>query len=279
MAQSNQSPNQAHSESIFKVEEPIPGIAPTELFDIGFLTVANTTTTLFFVLVVLLAVSAFSKFRTVPGKFQSFIEVCFLWAEDLFKQILDDQKTAKKVSPYFFSLLFFIVIANLLPLVPFMSPFYITKGDEHIMLFRGITTDFNVTLAMSIVMVVMVQIVGIISQGFSTYLSHFVQIGKVIKGFRKSLGDGALSLVNFFVGLIEIIAEIAKMASLSLRLFGNMFAHEVLTVILLGVLAFALPAIWMGMGILIGVVQAIVFVSLVAVYFSLARGHGDKKAH
>ena len=71
------------------------------------------------------------------------------------------------------------------------------------------------------------------------------------------------------MGLIEVIGEVAKIISLSLRLFGNMFAHEVLTIILLGAFSVGVPAIWMGMGILVGVVQAVVFTALITVYYSL----------
>jgi F-type H+-transporting ATPase subunit a len=86
-----------------------------------------------------------------------------------------------------------------------------------------------------------------------------------------------LAVVEFFVGLIEIIGELAKVISLSLRLFGNMFAHEVLMIILLGSLSVGIPAVWMGMGILVGIVQAIVFMALITVYYSLLvmtdKGH------
>jgi F-type H+-transporting ATPase subunit a len=113
-------------------------------------------------------------------------------------------------------------------------------------------------------------------QGVFGYLSHFIQIKQVYKGFRKSFGEGMVSIIGFFVGLIEIISELAKVLSLSLRLFGNLFAHEVLTVILLGAFAVGVPAIWMGMGILVGVVQSIVFVALVTVYYSLVLKKDDK---
>jgi F-type H+-transporting ATPase subunit a len=113
------------------------------------------------------------------------------------------------------------------------------------------------------------QIVGMKEQGVFGYLSHFIQIKQVVKGFRKSIGEGAVAIIGFLVGLIEIISELAKMLSLSLRLFGNLFAHEVLTVILLGAFAFGVPALWMGMGVLVGVVQSIVFTALVTVYYSL----------
>ena len=78
-----------------------------------------------------------------------------------------------------------------------------------------------------------------------------------------------LGIIHFFVGLIEVIGEVAKVISLSLRLFGNMFAHEVLMIILLGAFSIGVPALWMGMGILVGVVQAVVFTALITVYYSL----------
>ena len=105
--------------------------------------------------------------------------------------------------------------------------------------------------------------------GVFSHLGHFIKVQPIISGFKKSLGAGFLGIVEFFVGLIEIIGELAKVISLSLRLFGNIFAHEVLMIILLGSLAIGVPAIWMGMGILVGVVQAIVFMALITVYYSL----------
>ena len=156
----------------------------------------------------------------------------------------------------------------------------ITECDgEHVPLLRGATTDFNTTFGLALAVVVTMQIMGMREQGVLGYLSHFIQIKQVIRGFKKSLGEGAVSIVGFLVGLIEIIGEFAKILSLSLRLFGNMFAHEVLMVILLGAFSVAVPAIWMGMGFLVGVVQAVVFVSLTTVYYSLILKKEGKDSH
>ncbi len=145
-------------------------------------------------------------------------------------------------------------------------------------LLRGATTDFNTTFGLALAVVLTIQIVGMREQGVFGYLSHFIQIKQLLRGFRKGVGEGMIALIGFFVGLVEIISEFAKMLSLSLRLFGNLFAHEVLTVILLGAFAFGLPAIWMGMGFLVGAVQSIVFVALVTVYYSLVLKK-DKEDH
>ena len=141
------------------------------------------------------------------------------------------------------------------------------------------TTDFNTTFGLALAVIVTMQIVGMKEQGVFGYLSHFIQIKQVVHGFKKGFGDGMVAIIGFFVGLIEIISELAKMLSLSLRLFGNLFAHEVLTVILLGAFAFGVPALWMGMGVLVGIVQSIVFVALVTVYYSLVLKKEGKDSH
>jgi F-type H+-transporting ATPase subunit a len=154
-------------------------------------------------------------------------------------------------------------------MMPGISGFSLIIDGEHVPLFRGATTDFNTTFGLALAVVITMQIVGMKEQGVFGYLSHFIQIKQVISGFRKGISSGSFAIVGFLVGLIEIVSELAKILSLSLRLFGNLFAHEVLTVILLGAFAFGVPAIWMGMGVLVGVVQSIVFVALVTVYYSL----------
>ncbi len=199
---------------------------------------------------------------------------------DFITSIVGDKERAKKIIPYVGALMTYLIVANLLPMVPGVASFYVTGSEgQHIPLFRGATTDFNTTFGLALAVIVIMQFVGMKEQGIGGYLSHFIQIKQVIRGFRKSVGEGMVSIIGFFVGLIEIISEVAKILSLSLRLFGNMFAHEVLTVILLGAFAIAVPAIWMGMGLLVGVVQSIVFVALVTVYYSLVLKKEGKDSH
>lgn len=250
----------------FHVYEEIPSISSVKLIDIGPFTISNTTTTMFaIVAIVAIAVSALKK-KKVPGSFQGLMEYFYEHVLDFISQIVGDKEVGKKIVPYVGSLLVFLIISNLLPMMPLIGSF---TTLDHVPLFRGTTTDFNTTFALALTVVLMMQILGVKSQGFFKYFSHFIQIKQVVQGFRKGMGSGFTSLINFFVGLIEIISELAKVLSLSLRLFGNMFAHEVLTIILLGAFAYGIPAIWMGMGVLVGVVQSLVFVALATVYFSL----------
>lgn len=253
--------------SFLHVQEEIPSIQSTKLFDIGPFTISNTTTTMMLILVMIIVALLALKNKKIPGSFQNLMESFYEASLSFITQIVGDKETGKVITPYVGSVLVFLIISNLLPMFPLIGSF---TTIDHAALFRGTTTDFNTTFALALAVVLMMQIVGVKSQGFFKYLSHFIQVKQVAQGFKKGVGAGSVSLINFFVGLIEIISELAKVLSLSLRLFGNMFAHEVLTVILLGAFAYGVPSIWMGMGVLVGVVQSLVFISLATVYFSLA---------
>lgn len=269
----------AHAGNFFQVVESIPSINAPVLGSIGPFSVATSTITTVFItfLVILLCVSV-SKAKLIPSKFQHILEMLYEAILSFIASILGTKEKAEKVIPYIGALMVYLLISNFLPMMPGVSGFYITQEGEHVQLFRGATTDFNTTFGLALAVVCIIQIVGMKEQGVFGYLSHFIQIKQLYQGFRKGIGEGMVAFIGFLVGLIEVISEFAKMLSLSLRLFGNLFAHEVLTVILLGAFAFGLPAIWMGMGFLVGAVQSIVFVALVTVYYSLVLKK-DKDEH
>ncbi len=260
-----------HEEGSFlHVREEIPSIAAPTLGNVGPITVATSSITILLITILLVGLCvAVSRSRLIPSRFQHLMEMLYEMIESFITSIIGDKHRAHKVVPYVGSLMLYLLVANLLPMMPGISGFAVTINGEHVPLFRGATTDFNTTFGLALAVIVIMQIVGMKEQGVFGYLSHFIQIKQVINGFKKGFGDGMVAIIGFFVGLIEIISELAKMLSLSLRLFGNLFAHEVLTVILLGAFAFGVPALWMGMGVLVGVVQSIVFTALVTVYYSL----------
>lgn len=270
-----------HASSFFHVIEEIPTINAPILGNVGPFAVATSTMmTLLITVLLILLVMKVSRAKLVPSKFQVAMEMFYEAIAGFITSIVGSKERAKTIIPYVGALMTYLLVANLLPMFPGVSAFYVLDAEgHHVTLFRGTTTDFNTTFGLAFAVVVMMQIVGVREQGLFGYLSHFIQIKQVIKGFRKSIGEGMVSIIGFFVGLIEIISEIAKMLSLSLRLFGNLFAHEVLMIILLGAFAVAVPAIWMGMGLLVGVVQSIVFVALVTVYYSLVLKKEGKDNH
>lgn len=267
--------------SFFHVYEEVPSINAPTLGNVGPITVATSTiTTILITLLFVFLVIKVSSSKLIPSKFQTALEIFYGMVADFITSIVGDKERAKTIIPYVGALMTYLLVANLLPMTPGIAGFYVTGADGvHVPLFRGATTDFNTTFGLALAVIVTMQIVGMRQQGVFGYLSHFIQIKQVYRGFRKSFGEGMVSIIGFFVGLIEIISELAKVLSLSLRLFGNLFAHEVLTVILLGAFAVGVPALWMGMGLLVGVVQSIVFVALVTVYYSLVLKKEGKDSH
>lgn len=265
-----QTGHEAGGGSFFRVEEPIPSIVAPTLGSVGPFTLATSSITILLITILLIGLCvSVSRMKLIPSKFQNLMEIFYEMVASFITSIVGTKEKAAVVIPYVGALMLYLLVANLLPMMPGISGFSLTIDGEHVPLFRGATTDFNTTFGLALAVVVTMQIVGMKEQGVLGYLSHFIQVKQVVKGFRKSAGEGSVAIIGFLVGLIEIISELAKMLSLSLRLFGNLFAHEVLTVILLGAFAFGVPALWMGMGVLVGIVQSIVFVALVTVYYSL----------
>jgi F-type H+-transporting ATPase subunit a len=266
------------SVSLLHVHEEIPSIAAPVLGEVGPFAIATSTVTISLITaLIIVLIAGVWRTKFIPSTFQHVMEMFYEAVFSFVASIVGTKEKARKVVPYVGSIMVYLLVANLLPMMPGISGFTLTIGEEHVPLFRGATTDFNTTFGLAIACVLTMQFVGMKEQGVFGYLSHFIQIKQVIKGFKKGFGEGMVAIVGLFVGLIEIISEFAKMLSLSLRLFGNLFAHEVLTVILLGAFAYGVPAIWMGMGFLVGVVQSIVFVALITVYYSLVlkKEHGD----
>jgi F-type H+-transporting ATPase subunit a len=139
------------------------------------------------------------------------------------------------------------------------------EGPVLVPLFRAATSDLNTTLAIALISVVATQVVGLRHLG-GEYVGRF---------FNFSGGP-----IGFYVGILELIAEFAKIVSFTFRLFGNVFAGEVL----LGVITFLLPWIvvlpFMGLELFVGFIQAFVFAILTLVFMSLATeshaGHGEE---
>lgn len=107
--------------------------------------------------------------------------------------------------------------------------------------------------------------------GWWKHLNKFVNIQALLDIPKKIIKDPTIILVNpikIFVGLIEIVGEAAKVASLSFRLFGNIFAGEVLLASMSAILAFAIPIPFMFLEIIVGLIQAFIFSILILIYLS-----------
>jgi F-type H+-transporting ATPase subunit a len=134
------------------------------------------------------------------------------------------------------------------------------KSCELVPFLRGSATDLNFPLALAIIAVVMTQVFGFWSLG-PNYLEKFFQFKQLISG-------GIFGLIDFIVGLLELLLEFAKILSFTFRLFGNIFAGALLLSIVGALTAVVVPAGLYLFEIFFGVIQAYVFFLLATVFIS-----------
>lgn len=184
------------------------------------------------------------KLKLIPSKFQGILELIIQFFENLLVDIVGEE--GKKYLPLVGTIGLFILFCNILGLAPgFMSP----------------TSKLNVTLGCALVVFVYYHWQGIKSQGFFKYLKHFT---------------GPIPLIAPLLLPIEIISHFSRPLSLSIRLFGNIFAEELLIVIIASIIPFILPLPFMAVAIFTAIIQAFVFVLLSCIYIGGAVAHGEE---
>lgn len=201
-----------------------------------------------------------ASLKNQPGRFQLVIESAIQSLRSLFKS-----------APYFpllASLFIFILISNWTGLIPGLTAVELVDGNQHaIHLFRAPTADINTTLALALISMAVIQYHGFKSVG-SGYLKKFFDLS---------------SPIAFFVGILELISEFSRLISFTFRLFGNIFAGEVLLLVVAFLVPLALPIPFIGMEIFVGFIQALVFSLLVSVFLNLAAsqhaGHAKEVTH
>jgi len=253
---------------MINVPRDITELSPETIMMIGNFKIANSTLFLVFIAIVLLLTGIFvvRRFKQIPETFQSIVEMLYESIASFIDQITGDRKRSLEIFSIIATIFVFVGISNLIGLIPGLTS--IQVGGKS--LFRTPTADFNTTFVLAAGSVLILQFVSIKEWGLFEHLNKFVKVKDVYKGFKSGLKSGVMSLIDFFIGLLDIVGEIAKIFSLSLRLFGNMYAGEVLMIIIMGGLAYVVPSIWLSMNLLVGVIQALVFGALVTAYYMLA---------
>lgn len=238
--------------------------APEVILHIGSFPVTNTIlNTLFVDSVIVGGVLYLQKhIRKIPGVFQNIMEILITTFYDLTETISGEN--ARKIFPFFMSFFLFILIANWSGLIPGNGAIGL-KGEEGklIPIFRNATSDLNVTLAFALVSVFATHILSVRAIGIKDYLSRYF----------------SLKPINLFVGVLEIISEITKVISLSFRLYGNIFAGEIVLVTIGSLFAFILPIPFMALEIIVGLVQALVFSMLTMVFMTILMTPHHEEGH
>jgi F-type H+-transporting ATPase subunit a len=260
---------------ILRIQRDVRTIEPDVLVQFFGIPLTNTFMLSLFIVGFLVFVAFFAvrRFTLVPGKVQNGIEVMYESMVGLVEQIAGTKELAIRIFPLIGALFVYIGIANLIGLIPGLTSF--TYNDTAI--FRTPTSDFNTTFGLALAMVVLIQLASIREWGVVGYIGRFIKVKEVFQGFRKGMKDGIMAIVQLFIGFLDIISEAAKVISLSFRLFGNMFAGEVLAILVLGAFAYLLPSLWLSLNLLFALVQAVVFGTLVAAYYTLAMKPQEEK--
>ena len=229
------------------------------------------------VVVVILALSLKGKIKQVPRGLQNGLEMIFEAFFGIFDSVTGSRKKTWHYAPFVFTFFFFVLINNWMGLLPGVGSIgQIVSQDGHklfIPYLRGATADLNTTLALGCLAVVASHILGIVALGWWEFINKFINLKAILEIPKKVFKDPTVLLINpikLFVGLIELVGELAKIASLSFRLFGNIFAGEVLLASMSAILAFGLPLPFMFLEIVVGLIQALIFSILVLIYISTA---------
>ncbi len=249
-------------------ERVLTAIQPEIVFSIGNFGIANSTLMIALIAILFLWIGLYNvrKFTIVPGTFQSIVEMIYESILGLVQQITGSRDHAEKIFPVIATILVYFAVANVIGLLPGLTDITY-KG---IAVLRTPTSDFNTVLGVSLAAVIALNIVSMREYGFFGYLNNYFNIKGIINGFKKGMTEGFVGLIEFFVGLLDIIGEVAKIVSLSFRLFGNVYAGQVLAIIIMGSFAYILPAVWAIMSGFTGLLQGMVFAALVAVYYTLS---------
>lgn len=165
-------------------------------------------------------------------------------------------------------------------------------GQILIPIFRSPSSDLNNTLMLALVTQVVAQVFGFMALGFGGYMGKFFVFDGLKKAFKpdehgekrngKSVfGQLAMGTIEFLVGLLEFLSEFTKIIAYTFRLFGNVFAGEVMIVVLTFLVPtfIALPSL--GLEVFVGMVQAFVFFILSVAFYTLAitPHHQEDGAH
>lgn len=198
------------------------------------------------------------RLKPVPSKGQAAAELVIEWLLGLMDNVTNDRARSKRFFPIVATIFFFVLAMNWLGLLPIYGTIgvhRIVEGHSTFIPFlRGGSADLNMTVAIATVSVVAAQVFGVIYVGAKHHLRKYFNPNPTMT----------------FPGIIEFIGEFTKIISFSFRLFGNIFAGEVLLLVISTLVPLVAPIPFFALEIFVGFIQAFVFALLTLVFFQIA---------
>lgn len=272
------------SRSMFKYAPA--ALAAETLFSVAGFPITNSMVNawiavLFFIMIA--AIASGRKGQLVPRGIHNVFESLVVWYLEQMDGVTSDRKKSRAFFPLVATIFFFLLFSNWIGLLPGTGTIGWTVmehgASELIPLLRPAGADLNMTLALAVFSLVFVQVTGVKTQGLINYASKFVNVRGIFRAIPKGPMAIITACIEFFAGIIEIASEFAKVASLSLRLFGNVFAGEVLIGVMMSLVSVFVPIPFMFLEILVGFIQATVFSTLVLVFLVMATESHDDHGH
>ncbi len=280
-------------------------ISAETVFNFFGLPISNSIFTSLIVSFFLIGFAIFfrSRFKATdrPSALQNFVEMVVEALYNFVYSITENHKKSALFFPIISTFFLFIILNNYVGLLPGVGPILVEEQhlsaanlapdqvmaseeavvgsdvdqplvgellekaeNEHpklVPIFRAATADLNTTLALAIISVFLTQFFGVYHLGLA-YFKKFLDFS---------------SPIAFFVGILETILEFAKVISFAFRLFGNIFAGEVLLIVMTYLVAILVPAPFYALELFVGFIQALVFSMLTLIFFNLAtKGHHEE---
>ncbi len=211
------------------------------------------------ILLIMLGFVATRKIGLIPKGFQNSFEAVIEYLYNTTESVIENEKATKKYFPLLATIFLFILTNNWLGLLPGVGT--IGLHEEHhgksvlVPFFRSGNADLNTTLALAIIAVISVQVFGIIAIGIAPHIKKYINLS---------------SPVNFVVGILELFSEVSRIISFSFRLFGNIFAGEVLLTVIAYIVPYFAPLPFYVLELFVGAIQALVFTMLTIVFIKTA---------
>lgn len=246
-------------------------LAAEPLFHLGSMPITNTLVVAWFlilVFIILIIALRAKKISLVPKGLQNILELVIESLLNLIQSVAGTRELAIKFFPLVATIFLYVILSNWVELIPGLGTIGFNEMHQGkivlIPFIRSSSADLNFTLAIALISVISTWIMGIRELGLFSHLGKFFNFHGPI---------------DFFVGILELVSEFAKIISFSFRLFGNIFAGEVLLAVVAFLVPYLAPVPFLFLELFVGFVQALVFAMLTLVFLKMATVGRGEHAH
>lgn len=190
--------------------------------------------------------------KLIPSRAQNFFEWIIESIFNFFDGLTGNRKRTEEIFPLCATIFLYVICSNYIELVPGLGIFATLRSPS---------SDLMFTFAIAIVSMIYIHAKSLGKLGFFTYIKKYINLKNPI---------------FFFIGILEGLGEFTRTFSLGLRLFGNLFAGEMLLMVVSSLIAFVVPIPFLALEMLVGFIQAIIFSSLIAIFYVVTVEAGEE---